>query len=342
MEIKLSNKEKARLEERHKTERDKRIADRIKAVLLTAKGWSQTDIAEALLIRHETVHDHLRDYIEEKKLKPENGGSTSHLTEAQSQELIEHLENQTYVGVLGICRYVRKSYKVKYTVSGMTKWLHTHKFSYKKPKTIPAKADPAKQAAFIEYYENLKKTTPQNEPILFGDGVHPTMATKVSYGWIRTGKDKPIATIASRTRVNIMGALNLRTMQLTAQAYETIDSAAMCQHFALIKETYPQAAKIHIILDQGPYNISAETAEGADKYGIVLHHLPTYSPNLNPIERVWKVMSERVRNNVVFKTAKEFRTAIDTFFAVTWPKIALSMKRRINDKFQRLDWASSS
>ena len=66
-------------------------------------------------------------------------------------------------------------------------WLQKNKFSYKKPAGVPLKADPEKQAAFIQYYNTLMTTTPKDEPMLFGDSVHPTMATKVTYGWIRRG-----------------------------------------------------------------------------------------------------------------------------------------------------------
>ncbi|WP_235424876.1 transposase, partial [Vibrio vulnificus] len=42
--------------------------------------------------------------------------------------------------------------------------------------------------------------------------------------------------------------------------------------------------------------------------------LPPYSPNLNPIERLWKVMNEYVRNNIYFSSKAEFTTAINEFF----------------------------
>ena len=71
--------------------------------------------------------------------------------------------------------------------------------------------------------------------------------------------------------------------------------------------------------------------------GIVLYHLPAYSPNLNPIERLWKVMNEYVQNNRFFHTAKEFRQSILDFFEKTWPKIAPQMTDRINDTFQRIN-----
>ena len=55
----------------------------------------------------------------------------------------------------------------------MTKWLHAHDFSYKKPAPTTAKADPEQQKAFIDLYKKLLEETPAEEPIEFGDGVHP-------------------------------------------------------------------------------------------------------------------------------------------------------------------------
>jgi transposase len=342
MKIELTKEEKQELETQHKRERDRRVADRIKAVLLFSEGWTQFQISQALRLRPETIHDHLEDYRRSRKLKPENGGSAPHLSADQIEAVTTHLETNTYLKVEDICAYVQRTYRVTFTVSGMTKWLHHHKFSYKKPKGTPAKADPVKQAAFIEFYENLLNTTNEDEPIESGDGVHPTQATKVTYGWIRQGREheKPIATTASRTRLNLVGSINLQTMDVTIGSYETIDSQAMDQHFKKLREKNPLAPKIHLILDQGPYNKSEETRRSAKKYGIVLHFLPPYSPNLNPIERLWKVMNEMVRNNRFFQSAGEFRKAIMNFFEVTWPQIAQDMVDRINDNFQIVKQAS--
>ena len=137
-----------------------------------------------------------------------------------------------------------------------------------------------------------------------------------------------------------MGSINLESMEVTLGYYETINSASMMEHFKALRQKYQKAPKIHQFLDQGSYNTSFETREAAEKYGIVLHHLPPYSPNLNPIERLWRVMTDYVRNNKVFRSAKEFRQEIVDFFKVTWPKIAMSMTGRINDNFQVLKQAS--
>lgn len=214
MKLELTFEEKQALEKQHKKERDRRIADRIKAVLLFAEGWEQLQIAQALRIRPETVHDHLEDYRDSKKLKPENGGSQSLLTPEQAAELIKHLEIHTYCKASEICEYVKRTWNVEFSVSGMTQWLHHNRFSYKQPKGIPAKEDTQKQAEFIQHYEDLLNTLPEDEPIEFGDGVHPTMATQVTYGWIRTGSEKPILTTGSRTRMNLMGLSTWRLWAL--------------------------------------------------------------------------------------------------------------------------------
>jgi transposase len=67
---------------------------------------------------------------------------------------------------------------------------------------------------------------------------------------------------------------------------------------------------------------------------------PPYSPNLNPIERLWKVINEHVRNAEYFATTKEFRQKIDDFFATTLSRIADTLDSWINDNFQTLAPAS--
>ena len=121
-------------------------------------------------------------------------------------------------------------------------------------------------------------------------------------------------------------------MDVLFSTHKTIHSSVMTEHFNVLRQKYLNAPKIHLILDNGSYNTNHDTKEAAKGCGIVLHYLPPYSPNLNPIERLWKVMNETVRNNRFFESAKE----IIGFFEITWPKIALSMTDRINDNFQRL------
>lgn len=332
----LSAKVKAELEQRHKSCRHKNESDRIKAVLLRSEGWTIAMISQALRIHETSVNRHLNDY-NDKKLKPANGGSQSALNQNQTEELISHLEERTYHHVHQIIEYVKLKYGLTYSVPGMNKWLHRQRFTYKKPKGYPYKADKQQQLNFIKKYKRLKKRLGSDETVLFMDSVHPTQATKLSYGWIRTGKTKSVNTTASRTRMNLMGAIeldNLSTIQILD--YETINAQAVVDFLRQVKQKHQSARRIHLILDKAGYHRADEVKKEAKKLKIKLHYLPAYSPNLNPIERLWKVMNEHARNNRFFKSSKDFKSALCKFFKNTLPEIADSLSSRINDNFQIL------
>lgn len=405
MKIPLTEAQIIYLEEQHKAEHDGRIRDRIKAVLLNDKGWTYKQIAEALLIHETTVWGYLSDYLQEEKLKPNSGGSRSKLDEQQTEELIAHLEQNTYPSTKEIIDHVKLTYDVSYTQQGMYDWLSHHRFSHKKPKGTPAKFNAARQVEFIKKYNELKRALSPNELILFMDSVHPTQETKITYGWIRTGVEKLIATVASRKRINITGAIDLSTMSVLTREYETINGSSTIDFLQAIEAAHPTATKIHIIADGGGAHTSYDVALflsqpnavnrdylsktydielpgnnvvltkklkkkldavlkkdalffknkvilDVDKLTagqlldslkvppphpkLVMHILPPYSPNLNPIERLWKVMNELSRNNQVFKTFNEFKEKIRTFFSDTWDTISDDFRTRINDNFQFL------
>jgi len=72
---------------------------------------------------------------------------------------------------------------------------------------------------------------------------------------------------------------------------------------------------------QSGYHRSQSVKDAALAHRIQLHYLPPYSPNLNPIERLWKLMNEQIRNNVVFQSAQDFRERLALFFTQTILKI---------------------
>ena len=336
----LTLKQREHLIKRHKKEEGKRVGDRIKAILLADEGWTYRKISKALLLDQETIGRHISEYIKRHKIENNAGGSKDKFESKgiNKEGLIAHLEENTYQDTNAIILYIDEKYGITYTKSGMASWMHKNGFSYKKPDARPAKADSVKQKEFISYYDKLKSSLDVNDIILFGDGVHPSMNTKISYGWIKTGIDKSIDNGASRTRINILGAIDLKSMDVTAENYKTINSNSVCDFLTSLKDKYTNKENIHLILDCGPYNTSKQTLQKAKDLDIKIHFLPPYSPNLNPIERLWKLTNELVRNNVVFKSAKEFRAKIMTFLKVQWDTLKLSMRCRINDNFQTLNF----
>ena len=335
MEKILTVKERVRLIERHRKERDGRVRDRIKAVLAYDDGYSYSEIARILLLDDETIRRHIGDYVEEQKLTPSNGGGAGKLTDQETESLLAHLSEVTYLYAKDICLYVKKAFRKKYSISGMTKWLHMNKFCYKKPHAVPAKANKEQQKTFIQYYAILKAKAGKKEPIYFIDSVHPQYQTHLKYGWILKGKRKLIPTTAKQPRLNFIGGICLQGHRIVYQQADTINANHIAGFFCRLRKNHPGKYKIHIILDNAGYHKNPALQVFAKNLAIELHYLPPYSPNLNPIERLWKIMHEKVSANQYYETFFDFTQATLRFFR-NIGKNKLLLRSRITDNFSVL------
>lgn len=335
----LDDKERAKLRIQHKQERDGRVRDRIKAVLLYDKGWSFQQIAEALLLSNEAIRNHIDEYKVSKKLRPESGGSQEKLSDKQTRQLEAHLQEHTYLYVKDIVVYVQIAFSVTYTIHGMRNWLQRYGFSYKKPAVVPGKANEQQQKEWITEYEKLRSMLPADETICFIDGVHPTHNVQPTYGWIKKGVRKEIPANSGRSRLNLSGALDVISHKLIFQADRTLNAEATVSFFQKIEEAYPGKNKIHVFCDNARYYKNKRVQGYLKSSKIKLHYLPAYSPNLNPIERLWKWMKERVIYNTYYPEFDEFKSAILGFFSLisslaSDSQLGQCFRGRVRDKFR--------
>lgn len=337
----LSDSERQHLKFQHRRERDGRVRDRIKAVLLYDNGWSPKDIAEVLLISDEAVRNHIDEYKSSNKLRPESGGSEEKLSETQSKRLESHLQNHTYLYVKDIAAYVKAVFGIAYTVRGLRDWLRRHGFSYKKPAVIPGKANKEEQQKWLVEYEKLRQNLPENETICFIDGVHPTHNVQPAYGWIKKGTRKEIPANTGRSRLNLSGSIDIITHNLVVQQDLTLNANSTLYFFQKIEDSYPGKLKVHVFCDNAPYYRNKAVKKYLETSKICLHFLPPYSPNLNPIERLWKWMKERVIYNTYYEHFEDFKDAILGFFALLSTVTAESffgqeLRSRVRDKFRAI------
>ncbi|MFT5318338.1 MAG: transposase [Chlamydiales bacterium] len=98
---------------------------------------------------------------------------------------------------------------------------------------------------------------------------------------------------------------------------------------------------IHVFCDNAGYYRNKAVTAYLENSRIKLHVLPPYSPNLNPIERLWKWMKETVIYNNYYEEFDDFRTAIHGFFTTLngldpGSELGLSFRSRIRDKFRAI------
>jgi len=338
----LNDQQRAQLRAQHKQERDRRVCDRIKAVLLFDKGWTCEQIAEALLLSEGAIKNHIQEYQTENKLIPGGGGSTERLTENQSKILEAHLREHTYLYVKDIAAYIYSRWKITYTVSGLRNWLRRHNFSYRKPSLVPGKADHKQQEAWLAEYEKLKAGLPSTETICFTDGVHPTHNVQPAYGWIKKGEPKAIPANTGRARLNLTGAIDILSHRIHIREDKTLDAMATITFLQQLEDAYPIMNKVHVFCDNASYYRNKKVKEYLKISKIELHFLPPYSPNLNPIERLWKWMKEVVVYNTYYEEFEAFKETVFGFFETlnALPQdseLGRRFKSRVRDKFRVVD-----
>lgn len=301
----------------HRTLRDKRLADRVKAVVLLGTGWTPQQVAEVLLLDEKTIRSYFVQYHEDGEkglIQLHYQGKAPSLTDEQQQELAAHLDENTCLDSKAVAHHIEKTYGIKYSRTGVKELLHRLGFVYKKPKHVPGKLDPEKQADFLDEYAKLRKNKGKNDPIYFADAVHPQHNSIPSYGWIRRGKDKELKSNGGRKRVNINGAVDIDTLETVTDFAKTINGASSLRLFKKLEAKHPKAKAIHVILDNASYYISKWLKEKLKDSKIVLHYLPGYSPNLNLIERLWKFFKKKILYNKYYEKFEDFLSVCKSFF----------------------------
>lgn len=309
---------------------------RLFVILGYDEGQSIDELAFLTRLSKWTVEEYLKQYSSQNKTKNDpRGGSSSKLTETEANELEQHLSKTTYLKVTNIAAYVKRTFGKQYSRTGMTGWLKDHGFTFKKPEKVPGKLDPDRQAQFIEEYHRLKGSLKPGDALYFLDAVHPEYQSQAAFGWIKKGECKTLQTTGKQKRLHFVGTLELNTMKVMVREYETIDTDAMVHFFKELEQSQA-VGQIHVILDNAAAHRTHKLIDFLKTSRIRLHYLPPYSPNLNPIERLWKVFRETTLYNRFFETCWDFFAAVRGFFADKVHKIRSFLKQRINDNFQTI------
>ena len=302
----------------HKAAKNKADAYRINTVILLGSGWSLEDVSEVLLLDEETLRNYVNHYKLgglDKLLKYNYKGGISLLSVKWLMLLTQELDKNIYLTTKDICAYVAHQFNIKYTLSGMTALLHRIGYVYKKPKLVPGNADVAAQGYFLKEYLKFMDNKKEKDAVFFIDAVHPTWNTMAAYGWIKKGTVRALKTNSGRDRLNIHGAMNAETFETSViMSQSNINSDSTIHLFQFLEKTHPYADNIVVILDNAKYHYSASVKEYCEKSRIRLVFLPSYSPELNLIERLWRVFKKKVLYNQTYETFKKFQKACMNFF----------------------------
>jgi len=152
--------------------------------------------------------------------------------------------------------------------------------------------------------------------VLFGDEASFWLDGSLHRTWARVGQQPHVETYGLRKTAHVFGAVSLEANPRFHHMFATVFNGDTFFVF-LKKLVRTTRRKIFLIIDNGPcHNLQDEGVDWlqANGHRIELHRLPAYSPNLNPIEGVWKETKKCTTHNRFFKTTDERDTALRKTF----------------------------
>lgn len=157
------------------------------------------------------------------------------------------------------------------------------------------------------------------------DEVHFQRHSTLTRMWSFKGQQPRVLSASTREKVGYFGALNLKTGRLLTQEAATFNSETFGDfvHY-LLRHT---RAKLYLILDNAPWHRARALKEFFLQHPQRLERifLPSYSPELNPIERVWRITRRQVTHNRYFSSTDDLRIALNHQFA-RWEESNLALR----------------
>lgn len=180
---------------------------------------------------------------------------------------------------------------------------------------VPAKADPQKQKDFLENEldPRLEEAKQGKHHLFFVDAAHFVMQPFLGFLWcfVRQFIQAP----SGRKRFNVLGALHATTLQIVTITNNTyINSHSVARLMCKLAVEFSDLP-ITLVMDNASYQRCYFVRDLATALGIELLFLPSYSPNLNLIERFWKFVKKKCLYSQYYETFSGFQKAISDCIA---------------------------
>jgi transposase len=254
------------------------------------------------------------------------GGRPAKLTQAQKKQLCSWIdagpqaagfESACWSSIL-IQVLIEREFKVCYDRFYICELLGNLDYSFQKARFVSDHLDEAKRQAWIQqdWPRILKQARRRKALILFGDEASFPQWGSLSYTWARKGEQPQVKTTGKRKAYKVFGLIEYFSGRLFYQGIEGKFNSDSYQAFLLkgLSETRKHWFLIH---DGAKYHTSRATqnflAEHRDR--ITECPLPSYSPDYNPIEYLWRNVKKQATHNKYFEQFEQIITSVDKALA---------------------------
>jgi transposase len=289
-------------------------AQRCTAISLLLSGVSREMVCQALIVTERAVRKWIKAFNEKGidgiivKKRP---GRTSILSGDQANKLARLIEqpetaDRTFWTAKAFHGYIGETYQVECSYQTVVRFFHEQGFALKTPQTFPDRQDEEKRKQFLNW---LKATYDKNQvDIWFQDESGFEGDPRPRKRWDKKGNKTRVVKNGDHLRMNVMGMVCPRTGEFFAIESSHSDTDTFQAFLTEAKKTIKfTRSKNILILD----NASWHKRKTIDFCGWTPKFLPPYSPDLNPIERIWNTMKARWFNNYVSRNLQQLIDRLD-------------------------------
>ena len=296
------------------------------AILAVANGTLYSTVADTLKVSEETI----RLWINALLLKGIEGikdkkpsGRPPKLTKTQRKELYKLIsEGPEKAGFPGACWrspmvqwLIYEKFAVEYSVYYIPQLLKNMGFSYQKAKFVADHKDPEKRKEWLQktWPEILRLAEKKNAYILFGDEASFPQWGSLTYTWAKKGQQPVVKTSGNRRAYKIFGLIDYFSGRFFCKGHDKgrLNSES---YEAFLTEVLSKTRKNIILIQDGArYHTSKAMQKFFTKKAnrITVYDLPSYSPDYNPIEKLWKKIKEKEIHLHYFPTFDSLKNKVE-------------------------------
>lgn len=299
--IELTEVQKQAIERRRKGTLDRRVYQRLTAVLAVAAGKTREEVADLLGVGLTQLSEWLRVYRNDgldSLCEVHNKGDPGNLTPSQIEQLKAKVSTGCFRSSDQIRDWVKSAFSVSYSRSGVKCLLGRMGVTYHKVTGFLWKGDPDKQRAFVKrvarHRREARRPGAPRTRRYYVDACHPVWGLDLVFRcWLLLGQRLLVGVGSGRKRLNILGAYcpddhEYIDYRLTR---DNINGEQFVNLLRLLLSTHPRVERFILYVDGARYYDSPVVKEWLKRHPqFHLSQIPAYSPNVNLIERMWKFM----------------------------------------------------
>lgn len=330
IKVELTSEERYRLGRLSKQGQGKE-SFRANIILLSNAGLSAPDIAKALGISATTALTWIKNYkaggIDGLKDKEHEIGRPPVLGNKSSDALKEFMDKsplefgylQTCWTIKLILYHLQTEYNLNPSKSTVKRQLKNMGYRWGHPRhTVVNAEDPEAEAKIAAIREALDNAGP-DDLIVFVDESDVHLLPPLRAMWMPPGKQVRIPTPGTNKKKAIFGGMDVLKGQWFYQISDRKRTGEFCEFLEQIHDANATGIT-YIIADNGPCHISKGTAKWINEHPrMQLLFLPKYSPHLNPVEKVWWFLKNRVFANRCYVSFDNIEQIIHSFFVMLKP-----------------------